>query len=152
QISELTKIKGSSRSLWFCSALKMPPAVSSGSSPSSDQCSVTPYSAPSPNVCISLSASHEALIVISVIPAACSALICQTISGCPPTSTKGFGVSSVSGRRRVPLPAAKIIACVITDIHAPCCWLYDCLLFIIDCFKQSKSDEYCHRFYFAHAV
>ena len=33
--------------------------------------------------------------------------------GSPPTLTRAFGMRSVSGLRRVPKPAANIIACII---------------------------------------
>ena len=46
----------------------------------------------------------------SFIPAIANRSKCQTIKGLDPISNKGLGVSSVSGRIRSPLPAAKIMA------------------------------------------
>ena len=69
-----------------------------------------PNREPSPKASASFSPSQAVLMTISVTPIAASFSICQTIKGLPPTSSKGFGVCSVSGRIRLPSPAAKIIA------------------------------------------
>src|SRR3954454_5273701 len=44
------------------------------------------------------------------MPAASSASTAHPISGRPATGTIGFGIVYVTGRRRVPYPAARIIA------------------------------------------
>jgi len=46
----------------------------------------------------------------SVMPARTKFSICHTMSGLPPTVSKGLGVESVSGRMRSPRPAARIMA------------------------------------------
>src|SRR6478736_3159918 len=48
-------------------------------------------------------------MTMSPNPAATRRSICQTMSGLPPTSSKGLGRASESGRIRSPRPAARIM-------------------------------------------
>ena len=48
-------------------------------------------------------------------PAAFNLRITRLSSGSPPTLTNAFGILSVSGFRRVPIPAANIIACIMLN-------------------------------------
>jgi len=57
-----------------------------------------------------LRTAHETLMTASRTPARASASRCQAISGLPRTSSRVFGMSSVSGRNRSPRPAARTIA------------------------------------------
>src|SRR5713101_1016131 len=52
-------------------------------------------------------------------------MMCQSI-GCPPTSTMGFGLTSVSSARRVPRPTARMTTLTVWGDLACCDNWCDC--------------------------
>src|SRR3569832_301992 len=70
----------------------------------------TPYRAPSPKLASICSPRWPVFTTTSFRPARASRSKRCSMSVVPPTRSKGFGVTSVSGRMRSPRPAARIIA------------------------------------------
>ena len=91
-------------------AFFIPPPVSSNIARSSLMWIVMPKSLLARRNSIICSPKWWILIVISLNPASFSRRITRSNIGFPATETSALGVWSVSGRRRVPSPAANIIA------------------------------------------
>src|SRR5215218_10943401 len=108
-MSALCRKNGALRRISGSASTSAPP-VSSGAPGSRDTCHSTPKPSRSARYASIWSARWLTFTISRSAPAAIRRRATRSSIGTPPTGISGLGVWSVSGRRRVPSPAARIIA------------------------------------------